>query len=239
MSSLNVGLSNGVALTSSRHHKTPVSKVEVLGSIMAMPARSDTERLVWYAAYGSNLKRSRFESYVSGCRDESAPRDDRLIELPYELYFADHSETWGGAPAFVRRSSSNVSVYARMYLISYDQFNDVVRQENGRRIPGATIVPNYLEIAQGCEWRLDNIRLYGRMLRIGFEETIPIITFTATSDDFEVGPPSECYVRTIVSGLEETYPCLAKSEIRDYLFHCDGIRDSVPLKELTRWVLND
>jgi hypothetical protein len=204
---------------------------------MATPPRSITDRLVWYAGYGSNLKRSRFESYVNGCRDRSAPRGDRPIELPYELYFADHSGTWGGAPAFIRRSSGAVRAYGRMYLISYEQFNDVVRQENGRSIPGATIVPNYAEIARGNEWQLANIRLYGRMLKIGLQESIPIITFTATSDDFQVGAPSECYVRAIVSGLEETYPCLAKSEISDYLFRCDGIRGAVLPDELTRWVL--
>jgi hypothetical protein len=124
-----------------------------------------------------------------------------------------------------------------MYLISYDQFNDVVRQENKRRIPGETIVPDYQEIAQRSDWHLANVRLYGRMLRIGVERTIPIITFTATRDNFRVGAPSECYVRTIVSGLEETYPCLAKSEIRDYLLGCDGIRGAIPPDELTRWVL--
>jgi hypothetical protein len=114
--------------------------------MMATQPSRITDRLVWYAGYGSNLKRSRFESYVNGCRDRSVPRCDRPIELSYELYFAGHSDTWGGAPAFIRRSSGNVRAYGRMYLISHSQFNDVVRQENGRKASGTTIVPDCAEL---------------------------------------------------------------------------------------------
>lgn len=113
---------------------------------MATTPSRVADRLVWYAGYGSNLKSSRFESYVNGCRERSAPRGNRPIELPYELYFAGRSDTWGGAPAFIRRSSGNVRSYGRMYLISQGQFNDVVRQENGRKVPGATVVPDYAEL---------------------------------------------------------------------------------------------
>lgn len=196
------------------------------------------DRLVWYAGYGSNLKRSRFECYVNGCRDRSAPRGDRPIELPYELYFAGHSQTWGGAPAFIRQSTRNIRAYGRIYLISYDQFNDVVRQENGRNGSGRIIVPDHAELTYGTAWSILGTGKYRRILRIGIDEGISIVTITAEQNDVqEIAAPSECYVRTIVSGLEETYPCLSKSEIRDYLLRCDGIRGIVPPDELTRWVL--
>jgi len=63
---------------------------------------------VWYASYCSNLKSARLLSYITGgqppgsvstnpgCHDPSPPLDVRPITLPYELYFAGHSRTWGG-----------------------------------------------------------------------------------------------------------------------------------------------
>lgn len=204
---------------------------------------------VWYAGYGSNLQRRRFDCYISGgtpegatraypgCRDKSTPRADRPITLSRSLYFANHSDTWGGAVAFIRPNSSDALTYGRMYLITYDQFNDVVRQENGRPIPGPFIVPPFNQLAQQNEWLLPSIRLYGQMLRVGTFENAPILTFSATREDFQLGPPSNAYVRTIVSGLEETYPCMRKSEIHDYLLRTDGIRNILPLDLLTAWVL--
>jgi hypothetical protein len=41
----------------------------------------------------------------------------------------------------------------------------------------------------------------------------------------------------IVSGLEETYPCMRKSEILDYLGQTDGIRDAIAGDVLAAWVL--
>ena len=57
--------------------------------------------LVWYAAYGSNLLRSRFDCYIQGgkpkgatkeylgCRDKTARRDARRFILTHSLYFAN------------------------------------------------------------------------------------------------------------------------------------------------------
>jgi hypothetical protein len=111
------------------------------------------DHLVWYAGYGSNLLRARFDCYINGgtpagstrtytgCRDKTPPRADRQVKLPHQLYFADRSEAWGGAVAFISPTPSNATTFARMYLITYGQFNDVVRQENGLAIPGNIIVP--------------------------------------------------------------------------------------------------
>jgi hypothetical protein len=67
---------------------------------------------LWYAAYGSNLARDRFENYLSGgrpvgatrhypgARDSSPPIDDRPLLLPGRLFFAWESPTWGGGIAF-------------------------------------------------------------------------------------------------------------------------------------------
>ena len=102
-------------------------------------------RLVWYASYGSNLSEERFACYIAGgrprgasrtfagARDASPPRDSVALELPHQLYFSGESRIWGGSPAFVdREPSDGVVALARGYLIGWDQFEDVIAQENGR-----------------------------------------------------------------------------------------------------------
>jgi hypothetical protein len=71
-------------------------------------------KLVWYASYGSNLKRARFMCYIKGgtppggakpnkgCfRDKTDPIEIRQISLNYELYFAGQSGTWGNGGVLV------------------------------------------------------------------------------------------------------------------------------------------
>jgi hypothetical protein len=135
-----------------------------------IPASDD--RRVCCAVYGSNLLRGRFDCYVqggkpdgaakeyAGCRDKTPPRDARRVMLAHSLYFADHSESWGGAIAFIRRTVSDARTYGRIYLITYGQFNDVVRQENGRNVPGPIVVPSFDALADGDYWQLDGFRLW-------------------------------------------------------------------------------
>lgn len=208
------------------------------------------DRLVWYAGYGSNLLRRRFECYIyggtpegstrkyPGCRDKTPPRGDQQIRLGYQLYFANYSEAWGGAIAFIRRAASDAVTYARMYLISYGQFNDVVRQENQRKVPGKTIVPSYDELADASEWSITDLRVYDRLIVVGTQDAHPILTFSTTHNDFALGAPSEVYINMIVAGLEETYPCLRKSEIIEYLGEAEGIHDVIQRDVLAHWVLD-
>ncbi len=207
-------------------------------------------RLVWYAVYGSNLRRSRFDCYIQGgkpdgaakeypgCRDKTAPRDARRVMLAYSLYFADHSESWGGAIAFIRRTVSDARTYGRIYLITYSQFNDVVRQENGRNVPGSIVVPSFDVLANGDQWEIDGFRLYGGVIKIGARHGLPILSLTAAHENHIVGAPSEAYVKTIVSGLEETYPCMRKAKILAYLHDAEGIRRAIPDQTLSRWVFD-
>src|SRR5215472_4618760 len=108
-------------------------------------------RLVWYAVYGSNLLKKRFGCYIAGgkpegskteypgCRDKTPPRGDRPTSLRHALYFAGHSNSWDAAIAFVRHASSTALTYGRMFLISYGQLNDVVRQENAGTFQGPSL----------------------------------------------------------------------------------------------------
>lgn len=52
-------------------------------------------------------------------------------------YFAKNSTIWGGGAAFLctqLRDKNNKSSHGRMYLITNEQFLDVVEQENGDRL---------------------------------------------------------------------------------------------------------
>jgi hypothetical protein len=213
------------------------------------PPLVSNDHLVWYAVYGSNLLKKRFCCYIaggkpdgsntvySGCRDKSPPREDRQIKLTHELYFAGHSTSWNASIAFVRQNASATHTHGRMYLLSYDQFNDVVRQENGRDVPGNTVVPPFENLAHADHFNVAGFRLYGRFIKVGAQDGHLILTLTATKDNFAVGAPSEAYVKTIAAGLKETYPFMRKSEILDYLGKTEGVRDLIQPNILTSWIL--
>jgi hypothetical protein len=81
-------------------------------------------KLVWYASYGSNLKRARFMCYIKGgtppggakpnkgCfRDKTDPIEILQISLNYELYFAGQSGTWGNGGVLVLPRRLSVFVW--------------------------------------------------------------------------------------------------------------------------------
>ena len=102
--------------------------------------------LVWYVSYGSNLHRARFQSYLegghmpgglradAGCRDPSEPLADAALHLPFPLYFSGESRVWSGGVAFLDHAphADELHTFARGYVITGEQFEDVVAQESKR-----------------------------------------------------------------------------------------------------------
>ena len=203
---------------------------------------------VWYASYGSNLSEKRFMCYIAGgkppgsqvvnpgSRDKTPPTDKRPVLFNWELYFAGYSTWWSGAGAFIRQSAQKAVTYGRMYLITDEQFNDVVIQENGGQVDGTGLVPPFETLVDKPDFILPGVAMYGRLVSLGKEAGCPILTFTSTKDDLEVGPPSESYLKIIVLGIRETYPSMKESEICEYLMNADGIRGRIPKDKLRRWV---
>jgi len=202
---------------------------------------------VWYACYGSNLKRSRFDCYVTGgtplgakivnpgARDRTPPVDSRPVRLGQELYFAGHAQSWGGAPAFIREGRSGEFTYGRMYRITEHQFNDVVAQENGLPVDGTRLLPPLEHLISLTDFVLPGNPLYGRLLHIGDADGSPVLTFT-TGRELAIVAPSRPYVQVIASGLKETYG-MSDSQICSYLAQAPGIRDSaIRLQDLAEWV---
>jgi hypothetical protein len=97
-------------------------------------------RLVWYAAYGSNLCRERFLCYIrggtlpnskrtyAGCDDKSLPRDTRSIVIHHRLFFAGTSG-WGNKAMDFIRSARDGQSYGRLSLITFPQFDQLIEQE--------------------------------------------------------------------------------------------------------------
>jgi hypothetical protein len=211
---------------------------------------SQEQALIWYASYGSNLAyEKRFLCYIQGgtpvgsnkanpgCRDRTPPREIKLITLNFELFFAGYSASWGGAAAFIKPGDPAATTLGRMYLITEEQFNDVVLQENSREVDGTHLVPSLRELATQKHYCVPGVKAYGRLLALPNETSRPILTFTNTDEDvMPIGPPSEAYVRIIATGLKETYPAMENRDVVDYLSRADGVRGRIPAEQLAVWV---
>lgn len=194
---------------------------------------------IWYCSYGSNLSYERFNLYIfggssrtieknhTGCSDKTKAEKAEFFEIPYELYFSDYLAFWNGAVAFISdRKSSEKRTLSRMYLISHEQFNEVVEQENGHFENSNPFSLDLEELRKNGFVLLGpkdkNIK-YGKILLVGEKDGFPIVTFTAkwSVDNITYTKPSERYLKTILSGLIESD--ISKEELMNYLVHLKGI----------------
>lgn len=189
---------------------------------------------VWYASYGSNLLKSRFMCYIKGgtpigsskrevgCKDKTPPLKDKPITIPHELYFAEHAKRWEEkGVAFIdtkKSTSKRAQTLGRMYLITKEQFEDVVAQENGVRLKidfKKVISKKSLVLADS--W-------YGNILYLGSEHGEPIFSFTSPKPMSKAtfNEPSKKYLRVIAMGLKQTYK-MTSHEIFKYLLKKQGV----------------
>ncbi len=168
---------------------------------------------LWYAAYGSNLARDRFETYLSGgrpdgaarhypgARDPSPPIDDRPLLVPGHLFFAWQSPTWGGGIAFYDPDGEG-TVYARAYRITAAQFSDLAAQEM-RRDPGVDLDLTEVLARRRHSYgpgRYETLHLVGEL------DDLPVLTFTAPEGHgLRPNPPAPAYLATIRRGLRECH----------------------------------
>jgi hypothetical protein len=189
-----------------------------------MPLTTDDP--VWYLAYGSNLAAERFSCYLTGgrprgalrryegCRDRTPPVRDMGLHLPGRLRFGGSSSVWGGALAFHDRGAEG-TLAARVYLITFGQFSDVVAQE-ARREVAEDLVPTD---AEGV-WRAPS-SVYESVSRIGERDAVPILSFTSARPG-DPAAPSAPYLRTIVRGLAQTF-AWTPHEAAEYLLAAPGV----------------
>lgn len=190
---------------------------------------------VWYACYGSNLSRKRFLCYIKGgtpnfsdteypgCTDRTPPQDERNILIPHRLYFAVQSETWENAGvAFLDpERDHDMITFGKMYLITSEQFVQIIRQENGVAPEDPGFIPDIQVLLRECikEGSADHGQgpgWYTRSMVLGMIDTVPILTFTSGTL-LNKKAPGEKYLRTIRYGLRECYPDMNDAELDEYL----------------------
>ncbi len=186
--------------------------------------------LVWYAAYGSNLVRSRFLTYLggrpmpgsgrreAGARDGSEPRAVAPYRFDRPLVFGQRDESWGGGGVcFVDPDRSVTGATAgRAWLVTGEQLSDVWAQENGVEVGvdldlKAVVAGGTLDVGTG--W-------YRRLLSLGELDGHPVVTFTCESVP-ELNPGDPSYVRIVGRGLMETWGWPA-GRAAAYLAACPG-----------------
>jgi hypothetical protein len=162
------------------------------------------DRCVWYAAYGSNMLQERFLCYIrggkfrengktyDGCADKTPPRDKKKIILPHDMYYANHSSSWGGMGVSFLDVGKPGRAYGVAWLVTEEQFNAIHEQEG-------------------------NISNWYNCVR---ELNLPGGMSAKTITNSRVLPPvSPCqdYLNVLREGLQENYPELRDEEIDEYL----------------------
>ncbi len=196
-------------------------------------ARRQGMQRLWYVAYGTNLSRARFQVYLQGgrpvggarhypgSRDPLAPKRDFPLMIPGGLRFVGVSSVWGGGLA-VYDPRAVGQVAARAYLITAEQFVDVLAQEM-RLQPGLELD---LAPLQEASWHSFGPGCYQTVAALGIRDDLPMLTFTSADIYARPdNPPSEEYLRTMAIGLHESHGW-SSSQIGAYLARFAGASET-------------
>ncbi|WP_449538699.1 hypothetical protein [Ferdinandcohnia sp. Marseille-Q9671] len=191
------------------------------------------KQYVWYASYGSNISRERFLCYIKGgrpkgsnltevgCKDPSLPLKEGFFSIPNQLYFAKEAGRWKSqGVAFIdSKKDSESYTISKKYLITYDQFLDVLKQENN----GAKVDIDLNQVKETGSLTFLKKAWYGKIIYLGEDNGYLIYTFTAPWDIEEVTlkQPSHEYLQTIITGLKDHF---SEDSIYEYLKSKPGIK---------------
>lgn len=166
---------------------------------------------IWYVAYGSNLSWERFCYYLRGgrpdgieheypgCLDTSHEIDSFGLMITGGVYFAGHSSVWRAGMAFYDPDATG-EVATRAYLITTEQFVDVLAQET-RRSPGMTL--DLGPIFRGERYS-KGVGGYPILVRVGESHGLPLVTFTCERRA-AFAAPSEPYLAAMAIGLRQAH----------------------------------
>lgn len=198
---------------------------------------------VWYAAFGSNLLRSRFLVYLTGgmspgspsgreqqgTRDPSMPSGDQPFRIERTLLFTGSSPQWGdGATAAVDFDHNPITpTYGRAYRLTTSQFEDVLCHECRASSCETLDLPQlqaagHLDLSPGR---------YGRVALVGALGGEVVATITTLSRPAGLGPAHDSYLRVMAAGLREAWG-MATDEAAAYLASRPGNAGIVDPSEL-------
>ena len=190
---------------------------------------------IWYIAYGSNLSRERFCYYLRGgrpdgndrdypgCRDTSDPMDSFGLLIPGCVYFAGGSSGWRGGMAFYDPEVPG-EVAARAYLITAEQFVDVLAQET-RRSPGMAL--DLAPAFRGDRYS-NGVGGYPILVRVGCRNGVPLVTFTRDRRSAStLVAPTALYLAAMATGLREAHGW-SQMQINRYLAALPGTAAQPP-----------
>lgn len=180
------------------------------------PGATASSRL-WYVSYGSNMSSQRLSCYVeggrpdgcdhvyAGARDRTPPSQSIPLFLPGTVYFAGESSVWGGGIAYYDPDLPGRSA-ARAYLITTEQFTDIVAQELHRDTGSLSQWPGIDTLARTRRHQIGPGR-YETLLYLGSRGGTPLLTFTAPDGkgSASLAAPSPAYRRVLSRGLREAH----------------------------------
>ncbi|MCA0984321.1 hypothetical protein LCL89_09710 [Halobacillus yeomjeoni] len=200
------------------------------------------KNLVWYASFGSNINADRFLCYIQGgkpelsndtergCRDATLPRNEKPFIMNHPVFFAKEAARWnGGGVAFIDPDRySEQKTYSNMYLVTREQFQDIVAQENKLD----TFDMDFEEVMEKGSKKVQD-SWYGNILYLGDEDGHPVFTFTTPVhiSPEEVKKPSVEYLSTIIGGLKKGVG-LNEDQIVEYFMEVPGVKGEFTEKEL-------
>lgn len=140
--------------------------------------------------------------------------------MPGGIFFATESLVWGGGRAFYDPELPGTAAM-RAYLITHQQFSDVVAQEMYGRT-GEDL--DLTEVLRTGRSRLGPGR-YQTLIRLPHASGHPMITFTSPWSAAEVPgrAPSAAYLRNLVLGLRQTH-AWPPERVARYLAEAPGAR---------------
>ncbi len=131
-------------------------------------------------------------------------RQDAAVEIPHRLLFVGESKAWGGGGvAMVDPQPQTGATLARAYLITAQQFQDVLAQESGRTVGEEVDLTGAFSsgtavLGEGS---------YDRVLAFGQRDGYPMVTFTTPRpvSALRQNPPGQPYRQAVTSGLTQTH----------------------------------
>lgn len=188
---------------------------------------------LWYVAYGSNVSLRRFRLYLQGgtpvggarrcpgAREPAGPQRDVSLMIAGGLRFVGISSIWGGGMA-IYDARADGEVAARAYLITAEQFVDVLAQE--MRV-GTDLEVDVATVRE-TGWQSLGPGRYQTLAHLGEHDQLPMLTFTS-ADVYRppLHAPSLGYLRTIADGLRESHGWTSEV-IGRYLAQFPGVAGS-------------